>query len=270
MKVIDMVQCLGISYHFESEIEEILQDMHNSPPYYNDKKADDLGTIALWFLLFRQQGYNISCDIFEQFREHKGNFKVSLIQDTLGMLNLYEAVHLRIHGEDILDQALEFTTFYLKSTLSDMSPNLKEKVTPALNCPFHKVWWKKMEFRSTVTYYRERAVESYFSSLGMTSFEPQYKTGREIGAKLVALITIRDDTYDAYGTAEELEPFTEAIQRCDISLIDSFPKGMKVACQAMLDLFKEIELLIAENGTSCYVPYVILVGNCILTQNLLV
>lgn len=47
----------------------------------------------------------------------------------------------------------------------------------------------------------------------MMSFEPQYKIGREIGAKLVALITIIDDTYDAYGTAEELEPFTEAIQR---------------------------------------------------------
>ncbi|KAI4305104.1 hypothetical protein L6164_028492 [Bauhinia variegata] len=74
----------------------------------------------------------------------------------------------------------------------------------------------------------------------MMSFEPQYKIGREIGAKLVALITIIDDTYDAYGTSEELEPFTEAIQRCDISLIDSFPKGMKVACQAMLDLFREM------------------------------
>jgi len=42
-------------------------------------------------------------------------------------------------------------------------------------------------------------------------FEPQYS--RWITTKLAALGTIIDDIYDAYGTIEELELFTNAIDR---------------------------------------------------------
>ena len=54
-------------------------------------------------------------------------------------------------------------------------------------------------------------VEAYFWSLA-TSSEPKYSTARRIVGKLVACISLLDDTYDAYGTVEELELFTEAIQ----------------------------------------------------------
>jgi (-)-germacrene D synthase len=44
-------------------------------------------------------------------------------------------------------------------------------------------------------------------------FEPQYSAGRIIFAKLIMLITVIDDVYDAYGTIDELELFTKAIER---------------------------------------------------------
>jgi len=42
-------------------------------------------------------------------------------------------------------------------------------------------------------------------------FEPQYC--RWITTKLTALASIIDDIYDAYGTIEELELFTNAVER---------------------------------------------------------
>ena len=40
----------------------------------------------------------------------EGKFTNTLVSDIRGMLSLYEATYLRVHGEDILDEALDFTT----------------------------------------------------------------------------------------------------------------------------------------------------------------
>ena len=46
-------------------------------------------------------------------------------------------------------------------------------------------------------------------------FEPQYSIARKFTVKVIAITSIIDDLYDAYGTIEELELFTEAIERFD-------------------------------------------------------
>lgn len=45
------------------------------------------------------------------------------------------------------------------------------------------------------------------------SYLPEYSSGRIFAGKLAAIIVLLDDTYDAYGTVEELQLFTEAFQR---------------------------------------------------------
>lgn len=55
-------------------------------------------------------------------------------------------------------------------------------------------------------------VEAYFWPLAM-SYVPKDSIARKIVAKLISVISLVDDTYDAYGTVEELELFTQAIQR---------------------------------------------------------
>jgi hypothetical protein len=73
-------------------------------------------------------------------------------------------------------------------------------------------WWKKSDFATKVPYARDRVVEAYFWPLSM-SYEPKYSFSRKMVGKLVVCISLLDDTYDAYGTVEELELFTQAIQR---------------------------------------------------------
>jgi len=45
------------------------------------------------------------------------------------------------------------------------------------------------------------------------SYEAEYSIARKMESKLIGCISILDDTYDAYGTIEELELFTQAIER---------------------------------------------------------
>jgi (-)-germacrene D synthase len=59
LELIDDIQRLGVSYHFEYEIDQTLQQIHDS--FKVDYCDDDLHTCALRFRLLRQQGYCVSC-----------------------------------------------------------------------------------------------------------------------------------------------------------------------------------------------------------------
>ena len=59
--LIDDIQHLGLSYHFETEIETSLQHVKDSfLEYYGTKNHDNLHDVALSFRLLRQEGHNVS------------------------------------------------------------------------------------------------------------------------------------------------------------------------------------------------------------------
>jgi len=62
--LIDSICRLGVSYHFEGEIEEVLQHIHKN--YVENGEItyeDNLCTLAVLFRLLRQQGLHISPSI---------------------------------------------------------------------------------------------------------------------------------------------------------------------------------------------------------------
>lgn len=79
----------------------------------------------------------------------------------------------------------------------------------------HSRWWKNLDVETKLPYARDRIVELYFLTMGVY-YEPQYALGRRILTKAIAFASLIDDTYDAYGTIEELEIFTDAIKRSNI------------------------------------------------------
>ncbi|XP_038905757.1 (+)-gamma-cadinene synthase-like [Benincasa hispida] len=298
LKLVDSIQRLGVSYHFENEIDQILEHLYVSYSTLLNKDGDeDLHTIALLFRLLRQQGYRISCDIFSKFMDNSGKFKESLGNDERGILSLYEASHMRGHGEAVLEEALEFTTTHLKTYIEySNNPHFASEVSNALKLPIRKSitrmkareylgiyqqdpshndtlltfskldfnilqnlhqkelieilrWWKELNVPTNFPFVRDRIVEDYFWTLGVY-FEPHFNVGRKIFTKVIAMISIMDDIYDAYGTFEELQVFTLAINRWDISMINLLPKYMKVYYTTMLDLFEEIEKEMTKDGTS--------------------
>ncbi|KAI3457016.1 hypothetical protein Pfo_013679 [Paulownia fortunei] len=137
IELIDAIQRLGVGYHFEKEIDKSLRHIHETYPEYNSKDKD-LHVVALRFRLLRQQGYHVPCDVFNKFIDHEGNFKESLINNVEGMLNLYEAAHFGVDGEEILDKALEFSSSHLESLIHQMNNSLSTRVNEALKIPIRK------------------------------------------------------------------------------------------------------------------------------------
>lgn len=157
LHLIDAIQRLGVEYHFENEIEKELRHIYDTYAQHDTKEHDvgDLDTVALRFRLLRQEGYDNSCDVFNKFKDENGNFKESLVNDIQGMLSLYEAAHLMLHGEAILDEALDFTTSQLKASTSRLSRRLVTQVTHAINQPIRK-GLTRLEARHYISTYEQQ------------------------------------------------------------------------------------------------------------------
>ncbi|KAL0323919.1 UNVERIFIED_CONTAM: Viridiflorene synthase [Sesamum calycinum] len=298
LNLIDSIERLGVSYHFEREIEEQILNSYNACSRF---ESDDLHTVALYFRLLRQHGHHISSGIFRKFMESDGKFKNSLRGDAKGLLSLYEAANLRTRGEGILDEALTFATAHLESIAPHLSSPLKEQVAHALEqclqrgiprvearryisvyeeyeskndsllrlakmdfnllqmlhrkelCELSR-WWKELDLVSKLSYARDRVVECYFWTLGVY-FEPQYSRARIMLAKTIAMISVIDDTYDSYGTVDELEIFTDAVERWDIKETDRLPDYMKICYRVLLDLYDQYEQELRQQGRSFAVHY---------------
>nr|XP_016487179.1 PREDICTED: (E,E)-germacrene B synthase-like [Nicotiana tabacum] len=241
-------------------------------------------------------------DVFKKFTNKDGKFKETLTKDVQGLLSLYEAAHLRVHGEEILEQGLNFTISHLKSMAPKLSNSLKSQISEALSQPVHinlprfgaktymslyendeshndlllkfakldfnivqkvyqselyeltRYWWKDLDYANKFPYARDRLVECYYGAVGVL-FEPQYSRTRKILGKLINIITMVDDTFDAYATFDEIVAFTDAMQRLDISAIDSVPVNLRPSYQVLVDFFNEIGQELAKEGKADRVYY---------------
>ncbi|KAL2524574.1 Alpha-humulene/(-)-(E)-beta-caryophyllene synthase [Abeliophyllum distichum] len=104
LQLIDDIHQLGLGYRFRESTKCAINKIKCSEKV-KEKMHNSIHTCSLYFTLLRQHGYEISADIFENFKDHNGNFKESLSQDVVGMLSLYEASHFAYNGEKILDEA---------------------------------------------------------------------------------------------------------------------------------------------------------------------
>lgn len=160
LSLIDAIQRLGVAYHLEEELEEILLHMFNTFSGHDHAYNEDgLYNTSLCFRIMRQHGFYISCDIFEKFTNGKRKFKDSLTSDVEGLLSLYEASHVRIHGEDVLDEALEFTTMHLNSMANNLNGLMAQEVNHALNQPLHK-GMTRLESRYYISMYEHHPLHN--------------------------------------------------------------------------------------------------------------
>ena len=77
LELIDILQRLGLSNHFEGEMKRILEGLYNNDQSGDTWRKDNLYATTLKFRLLRQHGYNIS----------QGNLETRKKKKTFGYLN---------------------------------------------------------------------------------------------------------------------------------------------------------------------------------------
>ncbi|WCJ37107.1 Terpenoid cyclases/Protein prenyltransferases superfamily protein [Euphorbia peplus] len=300
--LIDSLCRLGVSYHFEDVIEEQLDRIFKAQLHVFEEKDCDLYTISLAFRVLRQHGFKMSTDVFNKFKGIDGKFKSSLLMDPKGLLSLFEATHLSLPGEDILDEAFDFSKAFLQSPEIESSfPELNNQISNALEQPFHNgiprlearkfidfyqndnskndillefakldfnrvqlihqqelnnfsMMWKELNLTSEIPYARDRMAEIFFWA-SATYFEPKYAHSRMIIARVVLLISLVDDTIDAYATIDEIHQLADAIERWDIRCLDELPDYMKRFYTLMINTFSDFEEELKDQGKSYSVKY---------------
>nr|ADT64306.1 E-beta-farnesene synthase 1 [Artemisia annua] len=116
-------------------------------------------------------------------------------------------------------------------------------------------WWKDLDLQNKLPYVRDRVVEGYFWILSIY-YEPQHARTRMFLMKTCMWLVVLDDTFDNYGTYEELEIFTQAVERWSISCLDMLPEYMKLIYQELVNLHVEMEESLEKEGKTYQIHYV--------------
>ncbi|WKA02034.1 hypothetical protein VitviT2T_020275 [Vitis vinifera] len=287
LELIDTLQRLGIHYHFGEEIKRILHGIYNNYNRNDTWKNGDLYATALEFRLLRQHGYHVPQDVFHIFINKMGTVKPWLNEDIKGILCLYEASYLSVEGENILEEARDFTRNFLEEYLERTvdQNDLTAIINHAMELPLHwrmlrlearwfidvyersqgmnpillelakldynmvqatyqedlkhaSMWWRSTRLPEKSSFARDRLVENFLWAVGFI-FEPQFGYCRRMLTKLISLITTIDDVYDVYGTLDELELFTDAVDRWDTNAMEQLPQYMKICFLALYNFTNE-------------------------------
>ncbi|KAL5976662.1 hypothetical protein ACLOJK_020995 [Asimina triloba] len=115
-------------------------------------------------------------------------------------------------------------------------------------------WWKERDFARKLPFIRDRVVECYFWILGVY-YEPQYSRARMMMATMISLTSIMDDIYDVYGTLEELELYTAALERWDRGALGELPEYVQVHFAGLLDVVDQFEDELRQEEKSYRVSY---------------
>ncbi|OMO55881.1 hypothetical protein CCACVL1_26937 [Corchorus capsularis] len=100
-------------------------------------------------------------------------------------------------------------------------------------------WWKDTGLGQKLSFARDRLMENFLWTVGVV-FDPKLGNVRRNSTKVNALITTIDDVYDVYGTLDELELFTQAVERWEINSMDPLPEYMKIC---FLALFNSVNIM---------------------------
>ncbi|MBA0625004.1 hypothetical protein Godav_010263, partial [Gossypium davidsonii] len=119
---------------------------------------------------------------------------------------------------------------------------------------YASTWWKELGLGEKLGFARDRIMSNFLWSAGMVT-APQDTKSRRIQTKVNALLTCVDDVYDVYGTLDELELFTDIVERWDINAIQRLPNFMKIYYLALYNFINEIAFDILKEQGIDVIPF---------------
>ncbi|XP_044322471.1 tau-cadinol synthase isoform X1 [Triticum aestivum] len=152
--LVDTLQHLSVDQHFHEQIDSTLRSTHAGE--FNSSSLHD---VALRFRILRQQGFWVSPDVFSKFKDEDGAFHVNVTNDPRGLLSLYNAAHLFIHGETELEESISFARRHLESMEGRLEYPLAEQVRRALHLPLPRTL-KRVEALHYMSEYKQELMHN--------------------------------------------------------------------------------------------------------------
>ncbi|KAI0493038.1 hypothetical protein KFK09_027314 [Dendrobium nobile] len=187
LELVDTLCQLGLGYHFDAEVKNLLSSISSSMKNINNLiENNNLHDFALLFRLVREHDIHSASilrldDLISCFKKEEESFNQNNQLDVKGMLNLYEASFLSMEGEDELDEAGKFAMKHLKyHDRSLLSPQLVEQIEHALELPLH---WRMSRLHTRWfidAYGRQKNFNPIlleFAKLDFNMVQSIYKTG---------------------------------------------------------------------------------------------
>ncbi|GJN39710.1 hypothetical protein PR202_gb28845 [Eleusine coracana subsp. coracana] len=225
LELVDTLQRIGVDYHYKEEIHELLHGVYDDS---DDGGYDDLYLTSLRFYLLRKHGYTVSSDVFLKFRDEKGNISSD---DVNCLMTLYDAAHMRTHGEQILDNIITCNKSRLQHLLkTNLRPDLADEVLFTLETPrFRRV--ERVEAQRYISVYEKQATRDE-TVLELAKLD--YNILQALYCEELKELTI-------YSTTEESNIFTRAIERWDKQMVEQFPDYLKAILINILNATNKIE-----------------------------
>ncbi|KAK8613400.1 hypothetical protein V6N13_101162 [Hibiscus sabdariffa] len=231
LELIDDIQRLGLGHRFEMDIERALQKFVSSDDG-GVATEHSLHAAALRFRLLRQHGYEIS------------------------------------QGDDLMEEALAFSIMHLMDLhgVRNFENGFLEQVTHALELPRHRRMLRLEAWWYIEAYSRKATVKPTLLELAKLDFNMVQSTHQEdlkdmtrncrkSLTKVASLVTIIDDVYDVYGTLDELERFTDAVQRWDVCAARNLPECMELCYLALYNSVNEMAYETLRDHGKNIIPY---------------
>ncbi|KAJ4755862.1 Terpene synthase [Rhynchospora pubera] len=115
-------------------------------------------------------------------------------------------------------------------------------------------WWTDLRLYEKLPFIRDRLVENHLWSVAFT-FEPKHASLRKVQTKAICLIALFDDIYDVYGSLDELEAFTDAIEQWDLSAMEKLPEYMQICFMVLFNTLNDSAYDILRQKGLNIIPY---------------
>ncbi|XP_049357157.1 alpha-farnesene synthase-like [Solanum verrucosum] len=287
LELIDSINKMSLSHLFDKEIMVFLQNMEFAKKLKDSGVEMDLYSTALYFRIFRQYGYNVTQDVFLSYMDEMGEqIEVDANMDPKTMMQLFEASHLGLRDENMLDEARIFCTKNLKISCNNIIPmemplhwkvewyNSRKQISKQENEKEERVsnlkllQLAKLNFNMVQAEHQKDLVDilRWWTNLGLienvsfsrdrivesflwsvgVAFEPQHSNFRNWLTKAITFIIVIDDVYDIYGTLQDLQLFTDAVVRWDPKEVEELPSCMQICFRKLYDTTNDVALEIEQ------------------------
>ncbi|KAG6514955.1 hypothetical protein ZIOFF_025331 [Zingiber officinale] len=254
LQLIDHLQQLGVAYHFKDEIANVLSHLFET---FRDEKGNFearcenqiRGFLSLYEASYlEKEGETLLKEAMGFATEQlKGFMEEGSVPETGGLREqVAHALQLPLNwrlervqhrwfieacrGDDTINPPflLEFAKLDFNLVQDMYKSELRELSR----------WWSGLGLPEKLPFFRDRLLENYLWSLGFT-YEPDSWRCRMIETKATCFMTLFDDIYDVYGTLDEHQLFTDAIDRWDLTAMDKLPEYMKLSFFALFNMVHE-------------------------------